>query len=364
LLSPSSSLILIPFYDDKVRNFDAKDTNYQGIVLPQDGLSETQLNILTDSMTELRDFHYSHGRMFHLRLDNDEDVRSLRLICDHNDSWEQFDHLKQFLYLRHYGIYVPEWMTKQSLSSSNECQAPFMIEMENESLAYWLLREFNFLVRLKTVNPHTLENLHLLAKKEHLNIKMYRSNIVRGAFLRLSQEEQSEIVHSYTPEQIKNVMECGWDEAHPHWQTLYLERVRNNLPISDYSLVIKFECDSKIYSATMTISSMTLNEAECFQRIFEKTQFVVPEDVYISSGQISPFVYLYFQLGAANFEELLYYLRDYPSSSCKNGDSIVKMLCNSTKFQESIITLSKQDCELPLSLKLELYDLDGELCTK
>ena len=349
---PSSGLILVTLYNSEIMCFDSETTNYSGVVIPHDSLSEPQLTFLRDSMRELRELYYYHSHVPQLRFDTEEDIKVLRLICDHSDSRKRLEHLRQFVYLRQHGIYVSEWMAQQSLSST--LQSPFMVGNGGNWFANSLLKNFNLKICECTINPYTLENLHVLTAK-YPNIEMHGG--VLRVFMRLSQEEQSEIAHSYTAAQVEAVMDYEWYAYRTNLEPLHLERVKNGFPIVNYPFVIKTDSKTKSCNLKIRAHAMTLDEAEEFQAILDRTQFAVPEYIYMSQRQIGSFVYLYLTLGSTNFEELLRYSRDYRINH-EGNNSAIEAICYSGKLQESIIALSKQDCELPLSLRLELSDLD------
>ena len=354
-------LILVTLYNE-IRCFTSEDLTIRGVVVPYGALSESQLAVLKDSMAELRSLYDRHCHIPQLRLDNDEDIKSLRLICDHCDSRKRLDYLNQFLYLRQHGVYLPALVTLQSLLFATTHRTPFMPKIGNQSLMELFLEDFNYTICRCQINPYSLMNLHALVSKypEYPEMELDYGGILQ-VFVYLSQEEQKEMVSSYTPEQVKAVMDYGWYAHRTRLQSLHLERVKKNVPITRYPFVVKNNFNGRIQNTAIPIRAMTLDEAEDFQAILDRTEFVVPEDIYMSSDRISSFIYLYFQLGSTNFEELLYYLRDCKNDA-KETKSAVKTLCDSTELQESIIAFSKQAYELPLSLSLALSVLDEELC--
>ena len=354
-------LILVTLYNE-IRCLESEDSTICGVVVPYGALSESQLNILKSSMVELRSLYDRHCHIPQLRLDNDEDIKSLRLICDHCDSRKRLDYLNQFLYLRQHGVYLSAWVTLQSLLFATTHRAPFMPKIGNQSLMELFLEDFNYTICRCQINPYSLMNLHALVSKypEYPEMELDYGGILQ-VFVYLSQEEQKEMVSSYTPEQVKAVMDYGWYAHRTRLQSLHLERVKKNVPIVRYPFVVKNNFNGRIQNTAIPIRAMTLDEAEDFQSILDRTEFVVPGDIYMSSDRISSFIYLYFQLGSTNFEELLYYLRDCKNDA-KETKSAVKTLCDSTELQESIIAFSKQAYELPLSLSLALSVLDEELC--
>lgn len=354
-------LILVTLYNE-IRCFTSEDLTIRGVVVPYGALSESQLAVLKDSMAELRSLYDRHCHIPQLRLDNDEDIKSLRLICDHCDSRKRLDYLNQFLYLRQHGVYLPALVTLQSLLFATTHRTPFMPKIGNQSLMELFLEDFNYTICRCQINPYSLMNLHALVSKypEYPEMELDYGGILQ-VFVYLFQEEQKEMVSSYTPEQVKAVMDYGWYAHRTRLQSLHLERVKKNVPITRYPFVVKNNFNGRIQNTAIPIRAMTLDEAEDFQAILDRTEFVVPEDIYMSSDRISSFIYLYFQLGSTNFEELLYYLRDCKNDA-KETKSAVKTLCDSTELQESIIAFSKQAYELPLSLSLALSVLDEELC--
>lgn len=354
-------LILVTLYNE-IRCFTSEDSTIRGVVVPYEALSESQLNILKSAMVELRSLYDRHCHIPQLRLDNDEDIKSLRLICDHCDSRKRLDYLNQFLYLRQHGVYLPALVTLQSLLFATTHRTPFMPKIGNQSLMELFLEDFNYTICRCQINPYSLMNLHALVSKypEYPEMELDYGGILQ-VFVYLSQEEQEEMVSSYTAAQIKAVMDYGWYAHRTRLQSLHLKRVKKNLPIVRYPFVVKNNFNGRIQNTAIPIRAMTLDEAEDFQAILDRTEFVVPEDIYMSSDRISSFIYLYFQLGSTNFEELLYYLRDCKNDA-KETKSAVKTLCDSRELQESIIAFSKQAYELPLSLSLALSVLDEELC--
>ena len=354
-------LILVTLYNE-IRCLESEDSTICGVVVPYGALSESQLAVLKDSMTELRSLYDRHCHIPQLRLDNDEDIKSLRLICDHCDSRKRLDYLNQFLYLRQHGVYLPALVTLQSLLFATTHRTPFMPKIGNQSLMELFLEDFNYTICRCQINPYSLMNLHALVSKypEYPEMELDYGGILQ-VFVYLSQEEQKEMVSSYTPEQVKAVMDYGWYAHCTRLQSFHLERVKKNIPITRYPFVVKNNFNGRIQNTAIPIRAMTLDEAEDFQAILDRTEFVVPGDIYMSSDRISSFIYLYFQLGSTNFEELLYYLRDCKNDA-KETKSAVKTLCDSTELQESIIAFSKQAYELPLSLSLALSVLDEELC--
>lgn len=326
-----------------------------GLVIPHGALSEQQLTTLKEDVSALQDLLYEdkHFHTPHLRLDTEEDVKVLRLICDHSYRDKRLRHLRHFLYFRQHGIYVSEWVTQQSLLATR--QAAFMIKTDSD-LPYGLLPDFNYYICEYPVVPHTLENLHLLAKR-HPNVEISH-RAVCDVFMYLSHEQQKGMI-GYTSHQIKAIMDCDWYIHHANLSSLHLERVKKNLPLVEHQFVMQFESKGKISSIQQLAHAMTLDEAEDFQKILDRTQFIIPNSYYSmsTSSVFGLFVYLYLELGSTNFEELLYYLKDCESNN-RRKRSLVKVLYDYYEAQERIIVASKQHCELPLSLRLTFSGFD------
>lgn len=326
-----------------------------GLVLPRDALSEQQLNTLKDDFHFLRvnDNYKELCRHPNLsQFDNEEDIKILRLICDHSHKQQRRHHLKNFLYFRKHNIYVSEWIAQQSLRQDSS-----MIETDSD-LPCQLWTDFKYYICKYPVVSHTLENLCLLTQKHPANTGIdYRTGL--RVFIHLSHEEQKAMI-GYTSNQIRTIMDCNWYSNHELLRSLHLERVKNNLPIVKYPFMMRFENEGNLISESESIRAMTFDEVEDFQAILDRTQFIIPYSRHMVVSVLpifAVFAYLYLRLGSESFEELLSYMRDCQNSSHEEN-SIVARLCDSTKLQESIIALSKQDCELPLSLRLELSDLD------
>ena len=337
--STSSPKRIIVALNAEIYDFDSSFI-LPGLVIPHGALSEQQLTTLKEDVSALQDLLYEdeHFHTPHLRLDTEEDVKVLRLICDHPHKQKRRNHLKNFLYFRKHNIYVPEWVTQQSL------RHPAHVIESDSGLSYeWLCPDFKYYICKYPVTPHILENLHLLARKHPVNTGIdYRTGL--RVFIHLSHEEQQEMI-GYTSHQIKTIMDCDWYKTHESLRLLHLERVKKNVPLVEYQFVMKFENNGEIFTVSELICAMTQAEAEDFQAILDRTQFVILHSRHMGRSVLpifGIFAYLYFKLGSENFSELLSYLRD-----CQNGShekkSIVKTLCDSTKLQELIIALSRQD---------------------
>lgn len=359
----SSGQIIVTL-DGEVLDFDS-ELMIPGLVLPGNALSKAQLSMLTRCLKLLPGtFHRSiHIHTRHLKL-SDEDVKVLGLICDHPFLIECAIHLEYFVYLRQHGIYLSEAMTKQSLSDFHYywdqgafAIVPFIVEISTTGSSP--IENFEDWVCHMSINPYSMENVYLLVQK-YPNIVINYDAILR-MFLCLTQDEQETIINYYTFDQIMAIMGSSWYLDDALLKNLHLNRIKANTPVVRSSFVIRYSSKRRVYNTKISIMAMTLDEADDFQSILDRTEFVVPEDIYMSSDRISSFIYLYFQLGSTNFEELLYYLRDCKNDA-KETTSAVKTLCDSTELQESIITFSKQVDELPLSLSLALSVLDEELC--
>ena len=297
-LKSSCSNQIIVTLDGEVLDFDSEVISC-GIVLPNDVLSEEQLSTLRDDVAQLKrtqyEMHHQHDPQ--LCLDTEEEIRVLRLICDHVQSQKRVSHLEQFLIFRQHGIHVPEWLARESLSNSH--QTPFMVKIGgNESMS------------------------------------------------------------SFTSNQIKAILNCDWYRGHESLRSLHLERVKKNLPIVVYTFVIRLTSTTRAFNVYKSVRAMTSNEIHDYCAIMKRTKFVVTDEMYRTSNNLfGSLVYWYLRLGSTDFEELLQYLQNY---SRNQQGAIVSLLCNSIELQEMIVSMSEDNPQLPLSLKLELYDLDWD----
>lgn len=354
-LKSSCSNQIIVTLDGEVLDFDSEVISC-GIVLPNDVLSEEQLARLRGDVAQLKRTQYEmhHQRKSQLCLESEEEIKVLKLICDHVQSQKRVSHLEQFLIFRQHGIHVPEWLARESLSNSH--QTPFMFKIGgNESMSSFL-GSFNYYICVHSINPHTWTNIYLLGKK-HFNIRNNYDGILK-IFIWMSQEEQEEVVYSYTSNQIKAVLNCDWYRGHESLRSLHLERVKKNLPIVVYTFVIRLTSTTRAFNVYKSVRAMTSNEIHDYCAIMERTKFVVTDEMYRTSNNLfGSLVYWYLRLGSTDFEELLQYLQNY---SRNQQGVIVSLLCNSIELQEMIVSISEDNPQLPLSLKLELYDLDWD----
>lgn len=354
-LKSSCSNQIIVTLDGEVRDLDSEVTSC-GIVLPNDVLSEEQLSTLRDDVAQLRRTQYEmhHQHKSQLCLESEEEIKVLKLICGHVQSQKRVSHLEQFLIFRQHGIHVPEWLARESLSNSH--QTPFMVKIgDNKSMSYFL-GSFNYYICVHSINPHTWTNIYLLGKK-HFNIKNNYDGILK-IFIWMSQEEQEEVVYSYTSNQIEAVLDCDWYRSHESLRSLHLERVKKNLPILVYTFIIRLKSKTGAFNIYKTVRAMTSSEIHDYYAIMERTKFVVTDEMYIKSNNVfGSLVYWYLRLGSTDFEELLQYLQNH---SRNQQGAIVSLLCNSLELQEMIVSISEENPQLPLSLKLELYDLDWD----
>ena len=181
--STSSPKRIIVALNAEIYDFDSSFI-LPGLVIPHGALSEQQLTTLKEDVSALQDLLYEdeHFHTPHLRLDTEEDVKVLRLICDHPHKQKRRNHLKNFLYFRKHNIYVPEWVTQQSL------RHPAHVIESDSGLSYeWLCPDFKYYICKYPVTPHILENLHLLARKHPVNTGIdYRTGL--RVFIHLSHE--------------------------------------------------------------------------------------------------------------------------------------------------------------------------------
>ena len=351
--SNSGSIMVI--LDGDVVDFDSAVSVIRGLVIPKNALSKRQLTVLKKDVRLSRSLYNQHCHISQLRFDGEEDIKVLRLICDHKCSRNRVNHLKQFLYLRQHGIRVSEQLTQESLLAVD--WAPFMVGISHIGPIHSFAIDFNYIVCKSSVSPNILENIYWLAKNR-LNVRINYFSALK-VFATLSDSEQEKIMHSYTSDQVRAITDCDWYIHHALLSSLHLERVKKNLPLVEHQFVMQFESKGKISSIQQLAHAMTLDEANNFQTILDRTQFVVPNSYYSmsTSSVFGLFVYLYLELGSTNFEELLYYLKDCESNN-RRKRSLVKVLYDYYEAQERIIVASKQHCELPLSLRLTFSGFD------
>lgn len=331
------------------------------MVLPSDAFSENQLLMLTKCFKSLpwtfRESEHLHTNPLHC---NDEDVEVLKLICEHPSKWDSAIHLEYFVYFRQHGVYLSKEVTKRSLSDFPHyweqglfSAVPFIVDVsKNGSLFIGNFRDW---VCDIAMNPYSVENLYLLMQK-YPNIKI-DYDVVLEMFLRLSREEQENIINYYTLDQIMALMSSSWYLGNELIRAFHMERVKANIPIVRFLFTMRHASKGEIHKTKGFLWAMTLDEATVFQDIMDRTQFVVPENIMLFPAKaFNVLFYYYLKLGSTNFEELIQYVQN-----CENStqESFIKVLLyNSSELQEAIFEISSQNRELPLSLRFALNGLD------
>jgi hypothetical protein len=344
--------------DGDVSSFSPALDGEKGLVLPSDAFSENQLLMLTKCFKSLpwtfRESEHLHTNPLHC---NDEDVEVLKLICEHKRSRNRVNHLEQFLYLRQHGIRVSEQLTQESLLAVG--WTPFMVGISHIGPIHSFAIDFNYIVCKSSVSPNILENIYWLAKNR-LNVRINYFSALK-VFATLSDSEQEKIMHSYTSDQVRAITDCDWYIHHALLSSLHFDRVKRNLPIVNYPFILKFASKWRVSDVSIPARAMTLEESEDFQAILNRTKYIFfLDDWYMFADELfGLFVYFYLILGSTDFEELLQYLQNCQYNSEKEK-SIVKTLYDSPQLQELIAPTSNQEAELPLSLRLVLYDLDWD----
>ena len=361
-----SSRIIITL-GGEIEEFDSKST-FPGLVMRRDALSKTQLARLSQDIEPTWDLAYEgwFPSVSPLYFDG-EDVEVLKLICNHPYQRERKAHLRQFMLFKQGNIYVSEWVTKKSLSDLHACLSkgayharPFMVKLSSGSSAGHFPDDLNYLLDTP-VNQYLLENLYLLNRK-YPDIKI-ECDVVENVIMTLSDEEQEEMVRSYTLNQIKALMDYNCYKRNILLRKLHLKRVKQNYPIIEFPFTIRMAADRKV---VVNARVMTQAEAEDFQAILDETKFAIFDDVYMSPAAILGLLaYLYLELGNKDFIELLQYLQHHQQKrgSMLQEDTIYK-LEKSLVLQKAIVDASKLDATLPLSLKLEFNGFDWDVYTK
>ena len=349
--------------DGDVSSFSPALDGEKGLVLPSDAFSENQLLMLTKCFKSLpwtfRESEHLHTNPLHC---NDEDVEVLKLICEHPSKGDSATHLEYFIYFRQHGIYLSKEVTKRSLSDFPHyweqglfSAVPFIVDVsKNGSLSIGSFKDW---VCDKAINPYSVENLYLLVQKSS-NIKI-NYDVVLKMFLCLSREEQENIINDYTLDQIMALMSSTWYLDDALIRAVHMERVKANNPIVRFPFIMRHASKGEVHKTKRFLRAMTLDEATVFQNIMDQTQFVIPENILVSSPRIfNVLFYYYLKLGATDFKELIQYAQNHDSA--KEG-FIKALLRNSSELQESILLAANQNRELPLSLRFALNGLDWNL---
>ena len=356
---------IIVALNGQVSDLDSEVSSIQGMVFPKGVLSQQQLTTLRQDIARLETGFGSsmwmsllHFHTSQLHLDS-ENVDVLKMICDHPLQGEREAHLSQFLTLLQHGVHIPEWVAKQSLSNlhiywnnGTYNAVPFMVQITN-SFRYGLelSQDFNNWICEHPCNPYTLENLYLLAKS-HPDVKIGYEPMLR-VFMCLSSEEQKALC-SCTSEYVRALMASDWYIWDEQYKTFHLDRLKQNLPIVEFSFNVK----SGRYDDTWSVCAMTQNEANDFQAIIERSELgPLYDNSFSRYRSFKSFIYLYLKIGSKDFEEFLQYLRD-----CQQNEGDWKLLSDAlygaVEAQKMIITASKLDSALPFSLRFQLSGFD------
>lgn len=370
LLGKFVSPILVSL-DGKIHRLGLQQANETcGLLIPRRGLSNKQLKVLAADMAELgNSFASKDESHFHkpqLSLEG-EDLKVLRAILDWPDSQARLSHLKQFIVFRQHNIYVSERLAKQSLSTwrdsvllsvlDNVIKENIPFVMFEISYDEWVKKpDFNDWVCDHPVNAHVLELLEEFAKKRRRG--MFGHGIwVLPALLCLFQKNQEVYpVFGGSLGLRTTVFQGDWYFSDARYRKIHFSRIRKGIDAYDMTLKVPVCCGDE----PMRICALNLDEMNEFEDIIARLGFVVPHCYEVASQVvfIRLLVYLYLRLGGNDFEELLRYMQNNDRNDRHDKSPMVHILYHSVELQEAIIAASKLDSALPMSLKLELSDLD------
>lgn len=364
MMEKSNSQKVIITLDGHVRKFESAHATDVGLVVPCNIFPPKMVSKLSKDIRWIRKRiarageSYLEALHFHVPLLHFEgkDAKVLRLICDHSPQKERLPHLEQFIILRQHGIHVSKKMLNKSLASFHEHYdsyqvSPFMVKIDRADCGYGFLCWFNIWIDSHSPDPHSLKNLYSLVEK-YPDIRFPPRNMV-DVFMHLSKEEQEELVHSHTENQVRAMMDSDWCADNTRYLQLHLERVRKNLPL----VLFTFET-SMPHRRIRTSYVMTIEEAKDFQRIIENLEY----DDFLYENIVHLLMYFYLKLGSSAFEDLLQYMQrqDMATFFERKGHTL-NIIADSLELQDEIIAIFNHDAELPLSLKLELFDFDDFL---
>ena len=374
----SDSIYIVIALDGEIKGFDSEPT-LPGLVMRKNALSKTQLARLSQDITQIWDYESWFPSTSQLYFDG-EAVEVLKLICDYPHPRERKAHVRQFMCFKQSNIYVSEWVTKKSLSDLHTCLSngsyhakPFMVKLGSGSSVDRFPEDLNYLLcdvpeqpwyspsHHTPVNRYLLENLYLLNRK-YPDIKI-ECDVIQNVIMKLSDEEQEEMIRSYTSNQIEAILDYDWYKRNRLLRSLHFERVKRNHPIIKFPFTIHMAANRKV---VVNARVMTQEEATEFQSTLDETRFAILDDVYMSPAAILGLLaYLYLELGNKDFIELLQYLqhRQQKRDSMLQEDTIYK-LEKSLVLQKAVVDASKLDATLPLSLKLEFNGFDWDAYTK
>lgn len=291
-----------------------KNTKVNGIMMPKGTLTENQLNTLRTDLGNLyRDSLESLESKCHFNNPlhiQDDDLETLRLICDHPHKYVRVAHLVDFLTFRQHGIYVPTELTKISLTVMSSY---WNMQSRNETVPFapYVKPKTSSITSLcldsHWENPYVLANFWALLKKapevEEIQFTTFKW------FIGMTSEQQ-ETLYLWEPSQIKQVLDADWDFANPEYRELHGKRVQeDNLPIEKTTLRARYKKEDDC--TLLPVRVLTLEEAAELQRILDRTSFRIPnQHYYLSKDFITKFIYCYLTLGGKKFEELLQHLAE------------------------------------------------------
>ena len=287
-----------------------KNTKVVGIVMPNDALSENQLetirtdldNLNRDSLEPLESrCHFNNS--LHIQ---DDDLETLKLICDQPHKYVRVAHLIDFLIFRQNGVYVPTELTKISLAamsrywdmktmSQNVPFAPYVKNPPKRSITSLCLDSHE-------VNPHVLANFWALLEKAP-EVQEIQFTTFKW-FVGLTNEQQQQL-RLWEPSHIKRTLEADWDFSNPKYRELHRKRVQEeNLPIKKNVLRARYKKEDDC--TLLPNHVLTAEEAAELQEILDCTSFRIPNKYYyLSKVFVTRFLYCYLRLGGKKFEELL-----------------------------------------------------------
>lgn len=292
-----------------------KNTKVVGIVMPKGALTENQLETLR---TDLGNHHRNSLEPLESRCHfnnplhiQDDDLETLKLICNHPHKYVRVAHLIDFLIFRQHGVCIPTELAERSLTvmssywnmqSRNETVpfAPY-VKPKTRSIASLCLDSPN-------KNPYVLASFWALLKKAP-EVQEIQFTTFKWFVERLT-DEQQQTMSVWEPSHIKRVLEADWDFANPEYRELHGKRVQeDNLPIEKTTLRARYKKEDDC--TLLPVRVLTLEEAAELQRILDCTKFRIPNKYYyLSKVFITRFIYCYLTLGGKKFEELLQHLAE------------------------------------------------------
>ena len=360
MMKKSDSPKVIITLDGDVRKFESAHVTDVGLVVPCNVFSMKKIGKLSKDIKRIRKRISLTGESYlealHFRAPllyfEGKDAKVLKLICNHSPRKERLPHLEQFIILKQHGIHVSKKMAKQSLVNFHEHYdsyrvSPFMVKIDWFDCGYRLLGLFNTLVDRQLPDPYLLMNLYSLVEK-YPDTRFLPDRIIR-VFMFLSREEREEIIYSHTEKQIQAMMGSDWCVDSKRYVRLHLERVRKNLPLVPFT----FERPS---SKLHTYYVMTEQEGNDFQRIIARLEEGCPA---LWSNILNTLTYFYLKLGSSGFEDFLQYMQQQDMARLsQRKEYMLNTIAASSELQDEVIAAFENNPELPLSIKLELLDLD------